>query len=58
MALQASCSLHLDGTLLHVRQSGCDEGSARWERYYDVISTGWMLALESLKKYLEDRWKA
>ena len=58
MALQASCSLHGDGTLLHVRQSGCDAGSARWERYYDVISTGWMLALESLKKHLEDRWKA
>ena len=58
MALQASCSLHGDGALLHVRQSGCDAGSARWERYYDVISTGWMLALESLKKHLEDRWKA
>ena len=56
MALEASCSLHNDGTLLHVRQSGC-ESSQRWERYYDVISTGWMLALESLKRYLEDRWK-
>lgn len=56
MALEATCSLQGDGTLLHVRQSGCDAGSARWVRYYDIISTGWMLALEALKTHLEDRW--
>jgi hypothetical protein len=54
MALEASCSLHGDGTLLHVRQSGCDDTSARWTRYYDIISTGWSLALESMKKHLEE----
>jgi hypothetical protein len=56
MALHASCSLHHDGTLLQVRQSGCDDSSARWTRYYDVISTGWMLALEALKHHLESEW--
>lgn len=57
MALEATCSLQRDGTLLHVRQSGCDPSSARWLRYYDIISTGWMLALEELKKKLENRWR-
>ena len=56
MALEATCSLQGDGTLLHVRQSGCDPDSARWLRYYDIISTGWMLALEALKSHLEERW--
>ena len=56
MALEATCSMQREGTLLHVRQSGCDARSARWTRYYDIISTGWMLALESLKTLLEERW--
>ena len=56
MALEATCSLQDDRTLLHVRQSGCDSSSERWTRYYDIISTGWMLALESLKAHLEERW--
>ena len=57
MALEATCSLQgLDGTLLHVRQSGCDPSNPRWVRYYDIISTGWMLALETLKAHLEERW--
>ena len=42
-------------TVLHVRQSGW-ENSARWSRYYDVISTGLTLALDELKKYTERRW--
>ena len=58
MALEATCTLQGDGTLLHVRQSGCDSSSPRWTRYYDIISTGWMLALESLKKLLEERWSS
>ena len=58
MALEATCSAQRDGTLLHVRQSGCDATSQRWLRYYDIISTGWMLALEELKKHLEERWNA
>jgi uncharacterized protein YndB with AHSA1/START domain len=56
MALEATCSIQRDGTLLHVRQSGWDSTSPRWSRYYDIISTGWMLALETLKTHLEDRW--
>jgi uncharacterized protein YndB with AHSA1/START domain len=56
MALEATCTLQGDGTLLHVRQSGCDGESLRWTRYYDIISTGWMLALEALKKHVEERW--
>ena len=57
MALHAVCRLHEQGTLLHVRQSGCDDASARWARYYDIISRGWMLALEALKKHVEDEWR-
>ena len=56
MALEATCSIQRDGTLLHVRQSGWDSDSARWTRYYDIISTGWMLALEELKRLLEEKW--
>ena len=58
MALQATCTTQRDGTLLHVRQSGWDETSQRWTRYYDIISTGWMLALEKLKTHLEEQWSA
>jgi uncharacterized protein YndB with AHSA1/START domain len=56
MALQATCTIQRDGTLLHVRQSGWDDTSERWTRYYDIISTGWMLALEGLKRHLEEKW--
>jgi len=56
MALEATCTLQGAGTLLQIRQSGCDSSSPRWTRYYDVTSTGWMLALESLKRHLEERW--
>ena len=56
MALHASCTIQRDGTLLHVRQSGWDSQSPRWTRYYDILSTGWMLALERLKRHLEERW--
>jgi uncharacterized protein YndB with AHSA1/START domain len=56
MALEATCTIQRDGTLLHVRQSGWDSSSERWSRYYDIISTGWMLALEALKKHVEERW--
>jgi uncharacterized protein YndB with AHSA1/START domain len=52
MALEATCSRHPWGAELHVRQSGFEE-SARWRRYYEVITPGWMRALDSLKEYLE-----
>ena len=56
MALEATCSLRGNATLLHVRQSGYDDTGDRWKRYYDVTSKGWVPTLEALKRYLEDRW--
>jgi len=55
MALQGTCTPHGDRTVLHVRQSGWED-SPRWTRYYEVIATGFRLALEELKKYVEARW--
>jgi len=56
MAFEAVCRPEGDRTLLIVRQSGYDESSPRWARYYDIVSAGWIPTLNSLKKYLEDRW--
>ena len=55
MALEATCSLVSGRTVLHIRQSGF-EHSDRWTRYYDVISTGLMVALEELKRHVEQQW--
>jgi hypothetical protein len=55
MALEATCAPVGDRTVLHVRQSGW-ENSPRWSRYYDVIATGFTLALDELKLYVERRW--
>jgi uncharacterized protein YndB with AHSA1/START domain len=57
MALEATSSPHLNGAVLHVRQTGWED-SARWSRYYDVLNTGFALALEELKRYMETRWQA
>jgi uncharacterized protein YndB with AHSA1/START domain len=56
MALEATCRRQGERALLELRQSGFDESSARWSRFYDIVSANWVRALESLKKYLEDRW--
>jgi uncharacterized protein YndB with AHSA1/START domain len=56
MAFEARCGSVSGRTVLHVRQSGFEDGT-RWSRYYDVISTGWTVALLALKKYVESRWK-
>jgi uncharacterized protein YndB with AHSA1/START domain len=56
MALEGRCTPHGDSTVLHVRQTGWDD-SRRWSRYYEVISTGFTIALEDMKKYVELRWK-
>jgi uncharacterized protein YndB with AHSA1/START domain len=56
MALEATCSAEGDATLLHIRQSGYDATNVRWARYYDITSTGWIVALAALKTYLEDKW--
>jgi len=56
MVLEAACRLQGTGTLLLLRQSGHDDTNERWTRYYDVMSNGWLVALRSLKRYLEERW--
>jgi uncharacterized protein YndB with AHSA1/START domain len=56
MALEVRCIYKGPFTTeLHVRQSGCDPDSPRWLRYYEVMQSGWSVALASLKKYLERR---
>jgi len=56
MALEATCALVGQRTVLKVRQSGW-ESSARWSRYYELIATGFTLALEDLKQYAESHRK-
>jgi uncharacterized protein YndB with AHSA1/START domain len=56
MALEAVCTPEGTRTLLRVRQSGYEENSPRWARYYDIVSAGWIPTLNALKKYLENRW--
>ena len=56
MALAVQCDYKGPfNTELHLRQSGCDPESARWVRYYDVMDSGWTVALAALKKHLEQR---
>ena len=55
MALEATCTLLGERTVLKVRQSGW-ESSPRWSRYYDLIATGFTLALDELKRYAESHW--
>jgi len=58
MALEVACEPHpsprppAPATLLRVSQRGYEK-SERWARYYDVITTGWQHALETLKVHLE-----
>ena len=57
MALEVACTLCLtsDGrpaTRVRMTQTGFEE-SPRWRRYYEVIGSGWLRALESLKILLE-----
>jgi len=53
MALEVTCGVQPEGTLLSVRQSGCDANNQRWMRYYDIIPSGWVESLGRLKKLLE-----
>jgi uncharacterized protein YndB with AHSA1/START domain len=52
MSLEVSCMLDGPACRLRVRQSGFEE-SARWRRYYALISRGWLSALAALKEYVE-----
>lgn len=56
MSLEATCTQDGDGVLLQLRQSGHDPGSERWSRYYDVVVGNWLVTLEALRCYLENRW--
>lgn len=54
MALVVTCTAqggsHM--TNLIVRQSGDDEG-LRWQRYFEILASGWQRALGELKDYLD-----
>jgi uncharacterized protein YndB with AHSA1/START domain len=52
MALQVDCQPEDQGCRLRVRQDGY-EPSARWRRYYAVVSRGWQISLAALKRYAE-----
>jgi uncharacterized protein YndB with AHSA1/START domain len=52
MAFEARCSVQGFRTLLHVRQSGWDN-SPRWARYYDILDSGFPVALDELRRYVE-----
>ena len=56
MALEATCTQNENCTTLHIRQSG-GEDTPRWSRYYDLIATGFTVALEEMKRHLEGKWK-
>jgi uncharacterized protein YndB with AHSA1/START domain len=55
MAFEATCATLGDRTVLKVRQSGWEE-SQRWTRYYELLTTGFTVALDQLKAYVESRW--
>jgi uncharacterized protein YndB with AHSA1/START domain len=57
MAFEVTCTVQGEGTVLHVRQSGSEDGP-RWARYYEVIDVGLTAALGELKTWLEKGKKA
>jgi uncharacterized protein YndB with AHSA1/START domain len=52
MSLQVTCAMDGPACRLSVHQTG-DGAGPRWERYYAVISAGWVTALAELKRYVE-----
>jgi hypothetical protein len=52
MSLLVSCALDGPACRLRVVQRGFEE-SARWRRYYEIITPGWHTSLAALKQYLE-----
>ena len=53
MGLEIACRVDGPATEVRVRQSGTEDG-ARWRRYEDEMTAGWKLALDALKRYIED----
>ena len=54
MALEVSCTTLGERAVLRVRQSGWEK-SARWSRYYELLSSNLARSLDKLKGYLESR---
>ena len=52
MALEVTCKPIDAGTEVRIVQNGFEE-SARWRRYYEVVTGGWQRALKSMKVLLE-----
>ena len=54
MALEVRCAAQSDPlvTQVTVRQSA-DEDGPRWQRYFQIVGSGWQVALADLKTYLE-----
>ena len=53
--LLIECTPHSDATMLVLRSTGFKSSEARWQQYYDDVSTGWDTVLPQLKQYLEQR---
>ena len=52
MALEVSCEITGPATDLCVRQTSSESGE-RWDRYYELVASGWSDSLGGLKRYLE-----
>lgn len=53
MALEVRCTMDGPACRVRVTQSGFGEGP-RWDRYYEVIASGWKASLAALKTLTED----
>jgi len=52
MALEIICEPRSSGTTLRVRQSGWED-TPRWNRYYELLGSGFSASLAELKRHLE-----
>jgi len=52
MTLLVECSPHNASTYVHVCQGGYQSGGD-WDWFYDIVLENWPIALQNLKKYLE-----
>jgi hypothetical protein len=53
MSLEIRCTAREGGTVLSLRQSGCDN-NPRWTRYYQILERSLPAALGELKRSLEE----
>ena len=52
MALEVHCAMDGPACRLRVVQGGLDQGP-RWDRYYEVVASGWRASLAALKELVE-----